>query len=1086
MAVTNHERVGKTLTLVRDGLLPSLERTWRGVYGDDWIQKVNELERHPDRAPSKDDLMFLLKGMWNSWNAVFREQFGPSERNYVSELRTARNKWAHNEQFSTDDTYRVLDTAERLLQSLSAAEQVTAVRTAKQDLLRTKYAEEARSEHRRLATAPTKGEPVAGLAPWREVITPHPDVAQGRYQQAEFAADLYQVATEMAADEYQDPVAFYRRTFITEGLKDLLVNAARRLSGDGGDPVVELQTNFGGGKTHSLIALHHLVGGTPAVDLPGVAEVLVEDELTIPSKVSTAVFVGQMTSPASVHEKPDGTKVHTLWGELAWQLGGADAYAMIAEADQKAKNPGNRLIKLFQQYGPALVLIDEWVAYARQLPNKGHSDLPAGDFDTQFTFAQALTEATSAVDNVLVLVAIPSSDIEVGGERGREALIRLKDVVSRKALQWQPATADESFEIVRRRLFEPLAPDNARARDAVVKAFCNAYRENPDEYPSETKEGEYRRRMEAAYPVHPELFDRLYSDWSTLDRFQRTRGILRLMATVISELWRRDDRNLLIMPGTLPMDASSVVSELTNKYLEEGWEPVLRSDVDGPNSLPLRLDQQFPNLGRLSAVRRVARTVYLGSAPRAEGRKGIDIKKITLGATQPGESPGVFGDGLRRLSGAATYLYVDGAQYWYSLQPNVTRLAQDRATSNYTDDDADIEIRNRLQADRAKGPFGAVHVFPEGPGDVPDEEDCVRLIVLPLQTPHVSSSSDSAAIQASEAILQQRSGGPRINRNLLVVLAADKNRVEELRGAARQYLAWKSIVGDKEELNLNPHQLRQAETKRKEADETAGHRIGETFRLVLTPAQDPGSAELEWRQTRVSSSGGLADRVARKLESDESLIASYGGIRVRMDLDKIPLWSDRGDREIRELWSYYAQYPYLPRLAHPEVLTRAIENGVQSLNWEKETFAYAEAYDEEHDRYLGLKTAELVSVGSSQTALVIQPERAKQQILSDQDEAGDEEKDDDEYDSGNSDNDVVKETLYKRFYARKDLDPVRAIRDLESVLENVVKQLDGSDASRVKMTLEIEAEAAGFDDRIRRTVSENATQLGFDRHEFEE
>ncbi len=157
--------------------------------------------------------------------------------------------------------------------------------------------------------------------------------------------------------------------------------------------------------------------------------------------------------------------------------------------------------------------------------------LAGGDFDTQFTFAQALTEAAAAVTNVVVLVSIPASDIEVGGDRGKTALEKLKNVVTRKAAQWQPASPDESFEIVRRRLFDPITRSKAEVRDGVIRAFSEMYRTEPGDFPSGTSEAEYRRRMELSYPIHPELFDRLFGDWSTLDKFQRTRGVLRLMAT---------------------------------------------------------------------------------------------------------------------------------------------------------------------------------------------------------------------------------------------------------------------------------------------------------------------------------------------------------------------------------------------------------------------------------------------------------------------------------------------------------------------------------------------------------------------------
>lgn len=1084
MAISNHERVGKALTLLRDGIRPALERAWSSTFGEQWLQSVNRELFQPDRTPDPDDLAFLLKGMEATWNQLFKKVFSKSERSYVVLLRDARNDWAHNKKFSSDETYRILDFCEILLKAFHAGEHVEQVQELRKGLQRHVFSEEARSEQRKLAGEATKGEPAAGLAPWRQVVNPHPDVAQGRFEQAEFAADLYQVLHGKADQEYQDPTAFFARTYITDGLRDLIRIAAQRLSARGGDPIIELQTSFGGGKTHSLIALFHLVSGTPTSSLPGVDEVLTVDDLSIPKEVRRAVFVGQMVSPSTPQTKPDGTQVRTLWGDLAWQLGGPDAYAIVADDDRNATNPGSKMIDLFEQFGPALLLIDEWVAYARDLPSKTDElRLPGGDFDTQFTFAQALTEAASAVDSTLVLVSIPSSDLEVGGEKGQLALAKLKNVVSRKAAQWRPASTDESFEIVRRRLFEPIPVNEAKKRDAVIRAYHNLYVDNPGDFPSEAKEGEYQRRMAAAYPIHPELFDRLYEDWSTLERFQRTRGMLRLMATVISELWQRGDSSLMIMPGTIPMDSGAVVSELT-KYLDDRWEPIIRTDVDGPNSLPLRLDQSRPNLGKYSAARRVARATYVGSAPRQEDRRGVDLKHIVLGCVQPGERPGILQDALRHLSSEATYLYSQGAQYWYDTKPTLTRLASDRAESNFSDDDADSLIARRIQSSRSLGSFGAVHVFPEGPGDVPDNEDAVRLVILPLGAPH-QPGSDSASIAAAASILEQRQGGPRINRNLLAFLAADPNRVPELRMAVRDWLAWTSILDERgaDGLDLSGSEIKQAETKLEEADDTIRQRIGETYQHVITPKQDPGKAEILWQVTRAVGNGDLAEKTSRRLESSEELISSYGGIRVRMDLDRAEaeLW-DGDHLAVRKLWGYYTRLLYMPRLASYEVLTSAVSEGAAQINWEQDTFAFAEAYDEPNKTYRGLRAGEHVIVGLSQIAVIVRPERARRQFdeqLGTDPETTAPEK---EVDPSTS----VEGTKHPtRFYGRKVLDPLRAIRDFGDLINDVASHLANVDGGNVSITVEINAESDGYDDRIRRVVRENASQLGFETHEFE-
>ena len=424
MAVTNHERVGRALALLTQGLAPFVARECKARYGDHWVGRVARNER-----ANPDDAQFLLAVLADEWREVFAKVLGRTERNYVSELIEIRNRWAHQGNFSTDDTYRALDTIQRTLASVAAADQAVEADRMRQELLRVRFTEQARHTQRRAAVAPIEGQPAGGLRPWRELITPHPDVASGRYQQAEFAADLHQVWRDEAAPEYGDPAEFFRRTFLTDGLRELLLNAVRRWRREGGDPVVELQTNFGGGKTHSMIALFHLAAGYPPNALPGVEAMLADAGMEAPPPAPTAVLVGQMIPPGQVTTKPDGTKVSTLWGELAWQLGRGEGYRLVADADRSGTSPGVALVDLLRHHAPCLVLIDEWVAHARQL--YGVDGLPAGSFDAQFTFAQTLAEATRAVEGALLVVSIPASDIEVGGEGGRASLERLKNVIGR-------------------------------------------------------------------------------------------------------------------------------------------------------------------------------------------------------------------------------------------------------------------------------------------------------------------------------------------------------------------------------------------------------------------------------------------------------------------------------------------------------------------------------------------------------------------------------------------------------------------------------------------------------------------------------
>src|SRR5581483_4062371 len=640
--------------------------------------------------------------------------------------------------FSTDDAYRAIDSISRLLTAVAAPE-VEQVDQMKAETLRVKFDEQVRSQKRKESSIAVEGKPAAGLRPWREVVTPHPDVASGRYQQAEFAADLWQVFLGEGSDEYRDPVEFYRRTFITEGLQKLLSNALLRMAGQGGDPVVELQTNFGGGKTHSMLALWHLFAGVPAGQLPGLEAVTHLAGVSQPPKVRRAVLVGNRLSPADVHTKSDGTVVRTLWGELAWQLGGKEGYAMVRSADEKAVSPGDSLRLLFNKYSPCLILIDEWVAYARQLYNK--SDLPAGDFDAHFTFAQTLSESAKLVENALLVVSIPASQNEIGGEGGQAALARLKNVMQRVETSWRPATAEESFEIVRRRLFQQVTdPETLKARDVVIRSFIEEYRKNHKEFPEEVTQSDYERRMQRAYPVHPEVFDRLYNDWASLEGFQRTRGVLRLMSAVIHQLWEREDKNLLILPASVPVDAPAVQEELI-RYLPQEWKYVIEKDIDGPNSLPLKLDRDNPLFGRFSACRRVARTLYLGSAPTMEAaKKGLEDRRIKLGCVQPGETSATFGDALRKLFDQSTNMYQDGSRYWYSTQASVARLAQERAAALSMDQVIEAARQTLKEQEKHRGDLARVQACPTSVNEVVDEP-AARLVILGPEYLHAAKQA---------------------------------------------------------------------------------------------------------------------------------------------------------------------------------------------------------------------------------------------------------------------------------------------------------------------------------------------------------
>ncbi len=1114
MAITNHERVGKALELLKSGLAPFVDREFKSALNDradivaaQWLGE----DRINGKKPISDwDVAALLKLMWEAWNDIFRKTLGQAERSLLSELRNHRNEWAHQRPFSTDDAYRALDSAGRLLTAVSAS-QADEIEKMKTELLRLRFDEQVRSEKRKSSGSAIESPVIGTLKPWREVVSPHKDVASGRYQQAEFAADLWQVHIGEGTDEYKNPVEFFRRTYLTESLKAMLVGATRRLTGQGGDPVVQLQTNFGGGKTHSMLALYHLFSGITPTDLAGIDAVMQEAGVDKLPTAQRVVIVGNKISPGNPSTKPDGTVVRTLWGELAWQLGGKKAFDRIRADDEQATSPGDVLRELFNDYGPCLILIDEWVAYARQLHDQ--SDLPAGGFETQFSFAQVLTESAKLAKNCLLVISLPASDtasphaqaddVEVGGQRGREALDRLRNVVGRVDSSWRPASAEEGFEIVRRRLFEPLDdPAQFKDRDVVARQFAEFYRMQQTEFPPECRDADYEKRLKAAYPIHPEIFDRLYTDWSTLVKFQRTRGVLRLMAAVIHSLWEKGDKNPLILPANIAIDDPRVQFELT-RYLSDNWVPVIEKDVDGPNSLPLRLDSDLPNLGKFAACRRVARAIYLGSAPTtAAAHRGLEDRRVKLGCVMPGESPAVFGDALRRLAAAATYLYQDGTLYWYSTQPTVTKLADDRAEQLKREPDKIVkELDRRLRLDlRKTGDFNRVHPMPHSGQDVPDDFDA-RLVVLAVDHSY-SKEAGSAAEAAAKAILESRGNSPRLYRNTLVFLAADKTRLQDLDEATRKYLAWESILNEKEALNLDPQQVKQADTQLAAADGAVISRIPETYQWLLVPTQDsPTAATIAWQAIKLNGTDALAVRASKKLRNDGLLLTSYAATLLKMELDRVPLW--RGDHvAIKQIAEDFARYLYLPRLKDPSLLLGAIGDGVALLTWQTDGYAFADSFDDAAGRYRGLRVAQHIMLPDTDApGLLVQPDVAQKQLDAETAKPTESEPPiggngvgggaPPQKPGGGLGGTTIKlpepvSTKPKRFHGTVKLDKERVGRDASKIAEDVIAHLTSLMGGDVEVMLEISATIpTGVPDNVVRTVTENSRTLKFTSQGFE-
>ncbi|MFA9203480.1 MAG: ATP-binding protein [Flavobacteriales bacterium] len=962
------------------------------------------------------------------------------------------------------------------------------------------------------------------ITPWRNIATPHADVLQGTFKQSEFAADITQVHTGTATPEYQDAEKFFARTFITEGMKLLLISVAQRLAGRGGDPVIQLQTSFGGGKTHTMLAVYHLASRTVPTDrLLGIPPLLDEAKIADLPIAKIAVIDGINLAPSedSIKVTKDGkqTKVSTLWGEIAYQLLGDAGLDMLRESHEQGTSPGKAiLVDLLQQAAPCVILIDELVAYLRQFEHG--KTYKAGTFDSNLSFIQALTEAMKAVPNAILLASLPESEVEVGGVMGQLALTSLEKYFGRVESVWKPVEAQESFEIVRRRLFESAGDPVEVAR--VCRSFHDFYIQNSQRFPKEVLENSYFERMCQSYPIHPEVFDRLYEDWSTLDKFQKTRGVLQYMAIVIHNLWQSGNSDAMILPATLPL-ADPLVRNKSIHYLPAGWEPVIEKEVDGERAIATDIDKDIPIYGSVQAARRVMRTIFLGSAASnaSQGARGIKLERILLGTVQPEQSIGVFEDVLKKLRDKLHYLYADQDRFWLDTKPNLRREMESRKQGLSEQNDVQPEIKTRLQRLLNKNSaFGGFHIFTSSQ-DIPDDL-ALRLVVLPTRAAH-SRTQNSAAIAAAEKILQLKGEQPRQQQNRLIFLAADHDVISRLREQVRSFLAWRSIVHDitSGALNHDMTSQKQAKQNQEAAEKTLESLLREAFKWLLVPSQTIKTGkkpELEWEQATLSPAApGLIQEVEKKLRDEDWLISEWSPIHLKKLLADVYFKDGKTEFGVLKVWEDTARYLYMPRMVNFDVFRNAVIQGMQSKT--RDYFAVADGKDA--DRYLGFSFGiqALVTLDSSSVIIEQQAAAAYQakldqaeadKIAIQQAEAERKAREQTPADqTGNTDTTIdhrkpvpdasvsptvipghtVSTIIAKaktHFYATTTLDPIKAKLDFATIMDEVVEQLTATLGVEVTISIEIEAKSNnGFDEQLQRSIKENCSVLKFKATEFD-
>lgn len=933
---------------------------------------------------------------------------------------------------------------------------------------------------------------------WREIALPHKDVLSGTLKQSEFAADISQVAAGTAPEIYQSPEMFFARTYITDGMRQLLASVLKRLGvGKDGDPVVQLQTNFGGGKTHTLLAVYHLATcKTDIGKLQGIKEIMAEVGINELPKAKIAIVDGNAFSPNQPIVRGD-IKINTIWGFIAYQLLGKPGYEMVAQSDNAKTAPGKEvLVALLQKASPCVILLDELVALYRQL----NEEIPhnMGSFATNMSFIQILTESVKIVPNAMLLASLPDSNTEAVGSFGKLALETLEKYFGRVESVWKPVATDESFEIVRRRLFERIGDEHEM--ESVCREFDAMYHANQTIFPVETKDREYSERLRKSYPIHPEIFDRLYKDWATIPNFQRTRGVLQFLAVLIQHLWNSDNRDAMIMPASLLLSDSNVRTKSLH-YLPYGWDSIITSEIDGENSTSVRIiDGQNPRFGSVRAACRVARSIFFATAPMSVATsqplvRGIDKEHILLACAQPGEDLSKYTDAADHLCDKLHYMFCDDRRehFWFDTRPNLRREMESRKERmNDTEVLALIKKFATNAASNSGGFFSGIHPFTNAE-DIPDEIGLgPTMVILPAAVQFSYQKNDTKSLFAQLKVLMEQHGNqPRAFRNRIVFLAIDFNSVSRVSDCARTLHAWRDIVADIDggRMNLNLQQAKQAKDFALKSEDVMKRAIIDGYCHLLVPIE-PAPREISFVERKVSALGStLSSASEQVLLANQDVVKQWSPIMLKKLLEKYYFKNGVFEVKIKTLWEDLAKYLYLTRIKNVDVFLRTIEQGIAS----KDYFAYAS--DKEGEKYIDFKFGENSSIFLDDFAILINVETAKayQEKL-------DEEKSDTgststgasaggetggSAPSGTTGIDAGSGTeKYHRFFAQKTLHKQRGASECADIIEHIISHLEKE--SNVSIKIDIEAESSsGFSESVIRTVKENSTQLGLKDFSFE-
>lgn len=762
------------------------------------------------------------------------------------------------------------------------------------------------------------------LKPWWQIAQPHKDIREGRFDPAVFAADLGMVLAGEGAVDYRDPVTFFKKTYLTRGLRQLLLDVLGRLAGKGiGEAVIQLQTPFGGGKTHTLIALYHLVKhGSEVRHLEPIEGLLAEGGLDEIPKARLATLVGTALSATEGRRTPEGLHIRTLWGEMAYQLGGSDLYQLVEASDQARVAPGTDVLsQLLTQATPCLILMDEVMRYLSKA--KGVPVVDSTLASQTLDFCYELTVATANVPQATLVATLPMSPVELSAAEDEWMLHRLERVFGRIERVRTPVEGAEIYEILRRRLFEDVGDVPQRRR--VAEAYWELYQRLAPDLPRKVREPEYRRRLERAFPFHPELVEILYERWGSLPKFQRTRGVLRLLALVVGDLYRKGHKGAFIQPSHVDLGEPNIRREFV-KLVGDAYDTVIASDIADHGAKAFQIDRELGSeYAREQIAQGLATSIFLYSHSGGRERGGTE-PQLRLAVLHPDMTPAIVADAMDRLAKRLWYLYSDGGVWRFSTQPNLNKILVEREDAVQSEDIRE-EVRRTLGEIIGLRTFRRVYIWPEEDRDVADTSE-LSLVVLDMDHP-MGQEDENETRRFISHILNNHGMTYRKYRNTLVFLAPDDAVLQGVVEAARRLIALRGIAMDYATgEQLSEEQRQDLEKRLDDARSRLPSLVSAAYRHIVVGGPEKELHAWDMGAQAYDTSRTLSQRVWDTLKSEEKLLEKLDP-RLIVE-ERWTLWpGDKDVLRVADLWDYFVRYTHLPMLADQAVLTKAIVEGLE-------------------------------------------------------------------------------------------------------------------------------------------------------------